>query len=215
MEIFMNTLKHASLIALLGATALALPAYANNTHVENAIKARPELASFYEALTVTGVNQELQEGKSYTVFAPTNAAFAAITKDQYPCFYSEQCKAQIADVVRNHIVPGENHVDDIVKQKGVLFSIDKRQIPIGMPNPDKYTADGRNIVRISGIRGGMLYNIDGVIANQQELSMFTVPVSTTVTQKVISYSPVGSVDGKTTVVETTTTTTGPAPAPAR
>lgn len=212
----MSILKHAALAAVLGATAIAMPAYANNARIETAIKSRQEMASFYEALMVTGVNQELKEGVSYTVFAPTNEAFAAIAKSQYPCFYSEQCKGQIADVVRNHIVPGEEHVEDVIKQKGVLFSIDKRQIPIGQPNPNKFTADGHNIVRTNGLFGSMLYSIDGVIANQQELSMFTTPVSNTVTQKVISYSPVGTVDGKTTIVETTTTTTGPAPVnPAR
>ncbi len=202
-------MKHLSLAALMGATMLSVPAYANNARVEAAIKARPELASFYEAMVVTGVNQELKEGASYTVFAPNNEAFAALSKSQYPCFYSEQCKAQIADVIRNHIVSGEQHVEDVVKQKGALFSIDKRQIAIGEPNPDKFTADGRNILRTNGLLGSMLYTIDGLIANQQELAMFTTPVSTTVTQRVISYSPVGTVDGKTTVVETTTTTTGP------
>ncbi|MBY0407542.1 MAG: fasciclin domain-containing protein [Rickettsiales bacterium] len=210
----MNTLKTASAAAL-ALSLLATPASANNERVENAIKNRKELASFYEAMLVTGVNTELREGKSYTVFAPTNEAFARITKDQYPCFYSEQCKEQIADVVRNHIVPGEEHVEDVIKQKGALFSIDKRQIPIGMPNPNKYTADGQNIIRTNGLIGSMLYTIDGVIANPRELSMFTAPVGTTTTQRVISYSPVGTVDAKTTIVETTTTTTAPEASPAR
>lgn len=209
----MKTLKY-SVAALLAFAAT--PALADNPRIESALKSRPELASFYEALRVTGVIHEIGSGR-YTIFAPTNEAFAAITKEKYPCFYSEQCKEQIADVVRNHIVKGEEHVNDVVKQKGVLFSIDKRQIPIGEPNPNKFTADGHNIIRTNGLLNNMLYTIDGVIANQQELSAFTAPVSTTVTQKVISYSPAGTVDGKTTIVETTTTTTSPAPAtnPAR
>jgi len=207
----MTILKHTAIAALLATTTLSVPALANNERIESAVKSRQELASFYEAMMVTGVNQELSPNASYTVFAPNNEAFAAIGKDQFPCFYSAQCTAQIADIVRNHIVKNEEYVADVVNQKGVLFSIDKRQLPIGMPNPNKYTVDGRNIVRTNGLVGSMLYTIDGVIANQQELAMFTVPVSKTVSQKVISYSPVGSVDGKTTVVETTTTTTGPAP----
>ena len=207
----MNHLTQTSLATILATIAFAVPAKADNQRIESALKERPELASFYEALLVTGVNHELKDGTSYTIFAPTNEAFAAISKEQYPCFYSEQCKTQIADVIRNHIVKGEQHVDDVVKQKGVLFSIDKRQISIGEPNPDKYTAEGQNIVRTNGLLGSMLYSIDGIIANQQELSAFVAPVSTTVTQKVISYSPAGTVDGKTTVVQTTTTTTGPAP----
>lgn len=202
-------------ILLLMGIPLAQPAQAGHPRLEKAISARPELASFYEALIVTGVNTELRDGHPYTIFAPTNEAFAAITREQYPCFYSEQCKAQIADVVRNHIVPGEEHISDVVKRKGVLFSIDRRQIPIGMPNPNRFTADGQNIIRANGLLGSMLYTIDGLIASPQELVMFTTPVNRTVTQRVISYSPAGTVDGRTTVVETTTTTTGPAPLPAR
>ncbi len=211
----MKHLKHVSLAAFLAAASFSAPAHADSQRIESAIKSRPELASFYEALMVTGVNHELNDGTSYTIFAPTNEAFAAISKDKYPCFYSEQCKAQIADVVRNHIVKGEEHVEDVVKQKGALFSIDKRQVIIGEPNPDKFTAEGHNILRTHGLLGSILYTLDGVIANQQELSAFVVPVNTSVTQKVISYSPVGTVDGKTTIVETTTTTTAPAAVPAR
>jgi uncharacterized surface protein with fasciclin (FAS1) repeats len=207
-RIAMSIIKTLS-VAFLTLSALATQAQANNARIERALKSQPEFASFYEALAATVVNQELNDTTSYTVFAPTNEAFAAVSKEKYPCFYSVQCKEQIADIVRNHVVKNEQHVEDIVKQKGVLFSLNGRQIPIGLPNPNRYTADGRNIVRTYGIRGSVLYALDGIIANEQELAIFTAPTSSTLTQKVLSYSPVGTVDAKTTIIETTTTTTGP------
>lgn len=203
---------------LMAGTALFTnPAQARNEYIENALKNRPELSSFYQGLVNTGVINELNEGVSYTIFAPTNDALASLSEEKYPCFYSEQCKGEAADILRNHIVPQEVNFAS-PGAKGV-FSIDKTLIHLGKPARNSFTVDGHNVVRQQQMAGAVLYEIDGVIADAQELSNVSAlkyvpmavvepqPAVNTTTEKVY-YSPEGRPDG----ISTTTTTTTQTPA---
>jgi len=115
-------------IALLtSALFIASTAQANNSTVENALKRRPDLSTFYEELASTGILSELSENQPYTVFAPTNEAFSKLPASQYPCFYSAECKAQVAEILRKHIVPGEKHLEDISPKGGYLQHVQHRQ----------------------------------------------------------------------------------------
>lgn len=172
--------------------ALSLPAYANNAQVEAAIKADAELAVFYQALANTGVLQELKANRSYTVFAPTNTAFTEVTTGKYPCFYASECKAQVATVLRNHIVEGKVRLSDSVKYKGGLHSLDKGFLYIGEVNPNYYEVNSRSIIAAKEFSGGALYKVDGVLANARELSAFYVaPASAAVAGAVVCTLPGG------------------------
>ena len=163
-------------LALYSAFGIAA-AHADNLTVERALERRPELSNFYTALMSTGVNKELQPGRSYTVFAPVNAVFAQMPPQEYPCLYDAACRPQIADIVRNHIVPGEIHLSDATKHKGGIYSIDQRFIAIGEPSRNNYAVEGNRVLSSSqvGVRT-MLHEIDGVIAQPAELALLRYPV---------------------------------------
>lgn len=210
--------KLLTIASLVASTSLfALSAEARNTYIEDAIKSRPDLSSFYEGLVNTGVINELNSGVPYTIFAPTNEALAKLSSEKYPCFYSEQCREEAANILRNHIVPDEVNFSS-PGEKGV-FSIDKTLIRLGEPRKGNYTADGYNVVGQHQLAGGVIYEIDGVIADAKELSevsqmkFIAAPVTVTMPQaeqrvtKQIYYSPDGRQDGISETVTTTTTTT--------
>ena len=163
------------------AACVASPAMARNTVVEDALRSRPDLSSFYQGLVSTGVINELQEGKSYTVFAPTNEAFARLSPAEYPCFYSVECRQDVAQVLRNHIVPGEKHVADLsegnARQAGImsLFSINDHHIIASEPYRGTYEVNGQAIVSENQLAGGVLYKVDGVLASQRDMAEFIAP----------------------------------------
>ncbi len=164
----------AVLTALTALTATA--AEAGNSTVENALKSRDDLSLFYAGLVNTGVINELQEGQSYTVFAPTNEAFAKLPQSQYPCFYSAECKGQVAEILRNHIVPGEKHLSDIGTQAGgimSMFSIDNRHVIGSEPSRGSYAVDGEKVLSENQLFGSILYRVDGLIATPRELAVLT------------------------------------------
>ena len=163
--------------AFAGGLAIAVAAQANNTTVENALKSRPELSTFYKGLVSTGVLNELHEEQSYTVFAPTNDAFAKLPESKYPCFYSAACKGQVAEVFRRHIVPGEMHLSDVNSQGGIysMFSIDGQHVVGSEPNKNQFTVDGKNVLNENQLLGSELYELDGVLARERDIVQFEEP----------------------------------------
>ena len=139
--------------ALIGTvlSGFAVSATAGNSAVENALRSDPSLSMFYRGLVSTGVINELKENQSYTVFAPTNDAFAQLPVDKYPCFYSEACKPEVAEVLRNHIVPGEKQLGDIgmsTHSSGTMsmFSLNDYHMIGSEPFKGTYAVDGRKVL---------------------------------------------------------------------
>lgn len=154
-------------VAVAGLVAGA--AHAGNQTVEDAIKSREDLSLFYDALLKTGVLEELQEGKAYAVFAPTNEAFEeAYDNEKTPCFGHEECEQDFAEILRNHFVPG---YFDLSRQNG-LFAVNERQIVVGHPHRGHNSVDGNMVKSTSQLVGSVLYQIDGVIMNENEAKMF-------------------------------------------
>jgi len=203
-------MKHSTItIAILAGTlSVAGVAQANNSTVENALKNRPDLSVFYDNLQSTGVLSELKENQPYTVFAPTNDAFAGLPASHYPCFYSGECRAQAAEVLRKHIVPGEKHLADMNPQAGIysLFSIDNQHIIAGEPNKDKFTVDGKRVLSENQLLGGILYKIDGVMVSDKDLVQFEAPKVVMVTQPGTDLPP-RVPEGKIVTITTTDHTT--------
>lgn len=161
-----------SCVAMLAVGAAAADAYARNPIVEDSLKSREDISVFYQALVDTGVIEELKEGEDYTIFAPTNDAFKKISRDKYPCFYSSECKKEVTQILRNHIVPGAIFVE--TTRPHSLYSINnERPIQLASPHRNNYSIDGNDIIYTMSFRSGILYKIDGVIADRTELSALT------------------------------------------
>ena len=167
------TLRGAALAGVALAALIAVPAEANNHVIEDALKSRADLSAFYQGLLSTGVIGELQEGKAYTVFAPTNDAFSKLTL-QYPCFFAVECKAQAAEVLRNHIVSGERHLGDVGRGGMMsMFTLGGEHITASEPYRDSFEIDGRKVLSQNQLLGSVLYRIDSIIATPKEMVQFT------------------------------------------
>ena len=209
-------MKPRSILSLLlagSAMLAAMPAVAGNKTVENSLRSRPELSSFYQGLVNTGVLDELDPDTTYTVFAPTNTAMERISPEKYPCFYSQQCVEEVADIMRNHIVEGPVLFGHGANPNAA-YSIDHTHIVFGERSPNRantrvsnVTVNGAKITRNTAMGAGQLYNIDGVIAEPQEMANVSqykyveveapkvVLVPVPVTTKQVFYAPDGSPDG--------------------
>ena len=215
-----------AMASLLSSVAMPTSADAANARVENALKERSDLSSFYQALVNTGVINELKEGTGYTIIAPNNEAFAQLTPRDYPCLYSVQCRAQTADLLRNHIVASEHNLDDVADHRDAMFSIDNRALNVARPAKSQYSIEGKNVVDRRGMFGGQLYTIDGVIANERELVAFMnlrnaptvyVPPTASIQIDESAYAPAAgglTVNEPGTVTRTTTTVTRTVTTPA-
>ena len=201
-------MRHLLATATLIATSILLPmdvAFAVNTNLQEALEKHPDLSNFFQAMVTSGVMDELETSKSYTVFAPNNAAFASIQSSKYPCFYSDMCKGQLAAVIRSHILPGEQYVDVLAAPPGIAESISGRQVTLAKP-ADFYTVEGKRVLGEDKLGGDVLYTIDGLIASDFEMAIFQKKQS--VTQTVTQ--PACQGDMCPPAVKTTTVITAPA-----
>jgi uncharacterized surface protein with fasciclin (FAS1) repeats len=165
-------------MTLLGLLAVSFAsANAANSHVESALAKRDDLSTFHRALINTGVANELKENTEYTLFAPTNEAFAQIQPRAYPCFfsYSAQCRHEESAILRNHIVTRNENIRDLSKWGKGVATLGDRRLYVAEPYKGEYTVEGHHVLSQSKGDKVSLYVIDAVMASDQEIALFPEP----------------------------------------
>jgi uncharacterized surface protein with fasciclin (FAS1) repeats len=127
----------------------------------DAMQADGRFTSLVEALQATGLDGVLETGGPYTVFAPTDAAFAALPAGAFEQLL-EDPNGQLTDILRYHLIPDETMAEDIsngmtattVQGKLVRFEVLGNTIKI----------NGANIItRDVETENGVVHVIDAVI----------------------------------------------------
>lgn len=90
------------------------PMSANKTIVENA-SAAPNLSTLVTAVKAAGLVDTLSGPGPFTVFAPTNAAFAKLPAGTVDTLVKPENKAQLTSILTYHVVPGRITANDIAK----------------------------------------------------------------------------------------------------
>lgn len=85
-------------LAAAGAQAAAPDLYA-------VVKNSGEFSTFYQAAKAAGLDGKLKGKDTWTVFAPTDAAFAALPEGRLEQLLKPENRAQLERLVKAHIVP--------------------------------------------------------------------------------------------------------------
>lgn len=143
-----------------------------NSRIESALAGRSDLSMFHQALVNSGVATELNDLTEYTMFAPTNAAMAEIQQREYPCFYSVDCRSEIAAMLRNHIIPHNYSLPFLVTLGVDIPTLGTDKLNMEETYKGQYAVNGHSVRYESRSNTVSVYAIDGVITNPQELSQF-------------------------------------------
>jgi uncharacterized surface protein with fasciclin (FAS1) repeats len=121
----MRAIRNAT-IAFVAAAALAGPAVAQATKtvggapmfaskniVENAVNSKDH-TTLVTAVKAAGLVDTLQGAGPFTVFAPTNAAFAKLPAGTVETLVQPQSKATLTSVLTYHVVPGRYTAKDLM-----------------------------------------------------------------------------------------------------
>lgn len=98
------------------------------------------------ALRATGLDAELDHRGPYTVFAPTDEAFAALPQGTMERLMRPENRAELARLVMAHLVPGEIRAADVLGERRTVTTL------AGTP----LVIDSRTELRIGGARALML-----------------------------------------------------------
>ncbi|GJE46565.1 hypothetical protein AEGHOMDF_5771 [Methylobacterium soli] len=96
------------------------PMYASKTIVENAVNSKDH-TTLVAAVKAAGLVDTLNGPGPFTVFAPTNAAFAKLPPGTVETLVQPQNKATLTSILTYHVVPGRLTASDLaalVKQGG-------------------------------------------------------------------------------------------------
>ena len=160
-------------LALAAAPALAgnpmvggAPMFADKTIVENAVNSADH-TTLVAAVQAAGLVETLQGKGPFTVFAPTNAAFAALPAGTVESLLKPENKDQLVKILTCHVVAADAMADAIRK----MVADDKGAHPVKTVGGCEFTAmvEG-DTIRIKDGAGGVasvtiadVYQSNGVI----------------------------------------------------
>lgn len=82
------------------------PMYANKNIIQNAVNSKDH-TTLVAAVKAAGLVDTLQGPGPFTVFAPTNAAFAKLPAETVPTLLKPENKGTLTTVLTYHVVPGK------------------------------------------------------------------------------------------------------------
>lgn len=103
-----------ALAAALIALTTALPAWAADKDIVETAVGAGEFTTLAAALDAAGLVSTLKGEGPFTVFAPTDAAFAKLPAGTVENLLKSENKQQLIDILTYHVVPGKVMASDVV-----------------------------------------------------------------------------------------------------
>ncbi|MBM3806779.1 MAG: fasciclin domain-containing protein [Acidimicrobiia bacterium] len=158
MRKFMNHVL-AGLIVLGG--AMTSTAHAQGTIVDVAVAAG-QFKTLAAALTAAGLVDTLKGAGPFTVFAPTDEAFAKLPKGTVEDLLKPENKAKLTAILTYHVVPGKVMAADVVKVKAAK-TVQGGSITVNAAG-GKVMVDAANVVKTDiAASNGVIHVIDSVL----------------------------------------------------
>ena len=102
-------------LALTAATAFAMPAFAQDMDIVDTAVANGSFTTLAAALTAAGLVETLKGEGPFTVFAPTDAAFAALPAGTVEDLLKPENKDKLVAILTYHVVPGKVMAADLTE----------------------------------------------------------------------------------------------------
>ena len=91
------------------------PAATGEQNIVEMAQGNADVSTLVSAVTAAGLGETLSGPGPFTVFAPTNAAFAKVPKEALGDLMQPANKAKLADVLKYHVVSGSVKSTDLAK----------------------------------------------------------------------------------------------------
>lgn len=143
-------------------TASAMPAFSADI-VDTAANSG-SFKKFVAALKTSALNEKLKNSGPYTVFAPTDEAFAKIPSDTWKQL--SQDKEKLSQLLAYHVVPGKMLVTEV--KPGKVTTAQGSPLTLKSDN-GKVTVNGANVTESDvAADNGVIHAIDTVVLPPSE-----------------------------------------------
>jgi uncharacterized surface protein with fasciclin (FAS1) repeats len=155
----MNAVK----IITAGAVALALSmSVAKAADIVDTASAAGSFKTLVTAVKAAGLVDTLKGKGPFTVFAPTDEAFAKLPNGTLDNLLKPENKKQLVAILTYHVVPGKVMSKDLAGQKTMAKSVEGSEIAVDATNGVK--VDNAKVVKADiQASNGVIHAIDAVI----------------------------------------------------
>ncbi|NEX60979.1 fasciclin domain-containing protein [Noviherbaspirillum galbum] len=144
---------------LLGASIAFAFAGAQAADIVETAKSAGSFNTLITAVQAAGLTDTLKGPGPFTVFAPTDDAFAAIPKDKLDALLKD--KAALTKILTYHVVPGK--VMDADVKPGKVKTVEGSPLSVSMKG-GKVEVDNANVVKTDVVAdNGVIHVIDKVV----------------------------------------------------
>lgn len=121
----------------------------------------PQFSTLVAALTAAGLVDELKKAGPFTVFAPTNDAFAKLPAGTVESLLKPENIEKLKKILLSHVVGSEVMADDV--KTGDVETLAKTMIPVVSEN-GKVMVGNANVIKADiKASNGVIHVIDAVI----------------------------------------------------
>lgn len=145
-----------------GSSVFALAAdYAQKKDIVDTAASAEDFSTLVTAVKAADLVGALKGEGPFTVFAPTNEAFAKVPKEKLEALLKD--KDALTAVLTYHVVPGKVMAADVVKLTEAE-TLQGKPITIKVDG-DKVTVNGVNVIKTDiECKNGVIHVIDGVLS---------------------------------------------------
>ena len=137
-----TSLRALAAASLLAITAACAPMATKNPDIVDIAAANPDFSTLVAAVQAAGLVDTLKGDGPFTVFAPTNAAFAALPAGTVEDLLKPENKDKLTAILTYHVVPGAVTSDQLAGKRMDVATVQGQTVHI----------DGRNGVKVNKSR---------------------------------------------------------------
>jgi len=148
--------------ALTIAMATSLPLKAQDADIVDTAVAAGSFGTLVAAVQAAGLVDTLKGDGPFTVFAPTDAAFAALPEGTVENLLKPENKDQLVAVLTYHVIPGKVMSSDIAGKEMMVATVNGAEVDVNAT--DGVMVNQANVVTADvGASNGVIHVIDAVL----------------------------------------------------
>jgi uncharacterized surface protein with fasciclin (FAS1) repeats len=150
-------------LALALSLGIAPPAHAGTSDVVDTAVAAGQFTTLAKALQAAGLVETLKGPGPFTVFAPTDAAFAKLPSGTLDDLLKPENKDQLRAVLTYHVVPGKIMAADLAGKKTNAKTVEGSSLAIDATGKVVKVNDATVTKADVAASNGVIHVIDGVL----------------------------------------------------
>ena len=147
---------------VMGIAAGSATAYAADKDIVDTAVAAGQFKTLAAALTAAGLVDTLKGPGPFTVFAPTDAAFAKLPAGTVENLLKPENKAQLTAILTYHVVSGKVMAADVVKLKEAK-TVNGKMLQVKVNGSDVMINDAKVTATDIAASNGVIHVIDSVV----------------------------------------------------